>query len=314
MKLIIQIPCYNEEKTLPMTIKDLPQSVVGIDCVEFLVIDDGSSDNTEQVARELGVHHIVKLNKNYGLARAFSVGLSKALELGADIIVNTDGDNQYSANSIEDLVKPILENSADMVIGERPISKVKYFSPMKKALQKLGSYVMRLVSRTDVLDAPSGFRAFSRRAAMSINIFDNYTYTLESIIQASAKGLKIVNVPISVNSECTRKSRLFSNMFVYILRSVLTMARMFIVYRPFRFFAIISAIFMLVGTTIGARFLYFYLTSSGLGHIQSLILSSILIMTGVQIGVIAILSDLLAINRKLLEDIQIRIKNLETKL
>lgn len=313
MKLIIQIPCYNEENTLESTLNALPRQIEGVDSIEILIINDGSTDKTVDVAKNFGVEHIVTLNKNYGLARAFSVGLSKCLELGADIIVNTDGDNQYCAENISDLIKPILLNSADMVVGTRPISDIKHFSPLKKFLQKLGSAVMKLVSRVNVEDAPSGFRAFSKKAAMTINIFDNYTYTLESIIQANAKGLKIVNVPIKTNSIVLRKSRLFSNIFVYVIRSILTMSRMFIVYRPFRFFIAMSVLFLLIGSLIGARFLYFYITESGVGHIQSLILSSILIMTGVQIAVIAVLSDLLAINRKLLEDIQIRMKNLEIK-
>ena len=308
MKLIIQIPCYNEEKTLPITINSLPKTIEGIDEIEVLIIDDGSTDNTVKVAKELGIKHIHSLNKNYGLARAFSVGLNKGIELGADIIVNTDADNQYCAEDILKLVKPILENRADMVIGERPISDIKHFSFVKKCLQKLGSKVMSIISGVQINDAPSGFRAFSRRTALNINVFDNYTYTLETIIQANAKGLVIENVPIKVNKE-ERPSRLISNIFVYILRSILTMIRMFVVYRPFRFFAIISSIFLILGLLIGGRFLYYYAIGEGSGHVQSLILASILIITGVQTSVIAIASDLLSINRKLLEDIQMRLKN-----
>ena len=308
MKLIIQIPCYNEEKTLPITIKALPKQIEGIDEIEVLIIDDGSTDRTVEVAKELGIQHIHSLNKNYGLARAFSVGLNKAIELGADIIVNTDGDNQYNADDIEKLIKPILENRADMVVGERPISNIKHFSFTKKCLQKLGSKVMSIISGVKINDATSGFRAFSKKTATRINVFDNYTYTLETIIQSNAKGLTIENVPIRVNKK-ERNSRLISNEFVYILRSILTMTRMFIVYRPFRFFAIISSLFLILGLLTGGRFLYFYATGEGAGHIQSLILSAILIITGVQTGVIAIASDLLSINRKLLEDIQMRLKN-----
>lgn len=308
MKLIIQIPCYNEEKTLPITINSLPKTIEGIDEIEVLIIDDGSTDNTVKVAKELGIKHIHSLNKNYGLARAFSVGLNKAIELGADIIINTDADNQYCAEDISKLVKPILENRADMVIGERPISDIKHFSFVKKCLQKLGSKVMSIISGVQINDAPSGFRAFSRRTALNINVFDNYTYTLETIIQANAKGLVIENVPIRVNKE-ERPSRLISNIFVYILRSILTMIRMFVVYRPFRFFAIISGIFLILGLLLGGRFLYYYAIGEGSGHVQSLILASILIITGVQTSVIAIASDLLSINRKLLEDIQMRLKN-----
>lgn len=308
MKLIIQIPCFNEEKTLPITLKALPKSIDGIDEIEVIIIDDGSSDKTVKVAKEFGVKNIFSLNKNYGLARAFSYGLNKAIELGADIVVNTDADNQYCADDIEKIVIPILNNKADMVVGERPISDIKHFSLSKKMLQKLGSKVMSLISGIKINDAPSGFRAFSRRAAMSINVFDNYTYTLETIIQANAKGLVVENVPIRVNKE-ERPSRLISNIFVYILRSILTMTRMFIVYRPFRFFATISAIFLILGLLIGGRFLYYYFVGEGSGHVQSLILASILIITGVQTFVVAIASDLLSINRKLLEDIQMRLKN-----
>lgn len=308
MKLIIQIPCFNEEKTLPITLNALPKSIGGIDEIEVIIIDDGSTDKTVDVAKELGVKNIFSLNKNYGLARAFSYGLNKAIELGADIIVNTDADNQYCADDIEKIVKPILNNKADMVVGERPIYDIKHFSLSKKMLQKLGSKVMSLISGVKINDAPSGFRAFSRRTAMSINVFDNYTYTLETIIQANAKGLVVENVPIKVNKE-ERPSRLISNNFVYILRSILTMTRMFIVYRPFRFFAIISAIFLILGLLTGGRFLYYYFNGEGSGHVQSLILASILIITGVQTSVVAIASDLLSINRKLLEDIQMRLKN-----
>lgn len=307
MKLVIQIPCYNEEKALPITLKDLPQKIEGIDEIEVLIIDDGSKDNTVAVAKSLGVKHVVNMPHNCGLAKAFVAGLQKSLEIGADIIVNTDADNQYCANDIEKLVKPILAGDADIVIGTRPVSKIEHFSPLKKLLQKLGSCVMRLISSTEVEDAPSGFRAFSRNSALQLNVFDNYTYTLETIIQARAKGLILKCVPINVNADL-RKSKLVKSMFDYIIRSVFTMIRMFIIYRPFRFFAIIAGLFLTLGTILGLRFLYYYVFSSGNGHIQSLILSAILIITGVQIAVIAVLSELMSINRKLLEDIQKRIK------
>ena len=307
MKLVIQIPCYNEEKALPITLKDLPKKIEGIDEIEVLIIDDGSKDNTVEVAKSLGVKHVVNMPHNCGLAKAFVAGLQKSLEIGADIIVNTDADNQYCANDIEKLVKPILAGDADIVIGTRPVSKIEHFSPLKKLLQKLGSCVMRLISSTEVEDAPSGFRAFSRNSALQLNVFDNYTYTLETIIQARAKGLILKCVPINVNADL-RKSKLVKNMFDYIIRSVFTMIRMFIIYRPFRFFAIIAGLFLTLGTILGLRFLYYYVFSSGNGHIQSLILSAILIITGVQIAVIAVLSELMSINRKLLEDIQKRIK------
>lgn len=307
MKLVIQIPCYNEEKTLATTLQALPKSIQGIDEIKILVIDDGSTDNTINVAQKNGVQDFLILPNNLGLAKAFSKGISRALELGADIIVNTDADNQYCADDIEKLVKPIIEARADIVIGARPIQNIKHFSPVKKGLQKLGSCVMRLISSTSVSDATSGFRAFSRDAAIQINVFDNYTYTLETIIQAKAKGFEIISVPVKVNPEL-RKSKLIKNNFDYIKRSTFTMMRMFIVYRPFRFFATIGVLFLLPGFLLGARFLYFYMNHMGSGHIQSLILSAIFILTGVQVGLIAVLADLLSVNRKLLEDIQTRLK------
>lgn len=307
MKLVIQIPCYNEENSLPITLNALPKSIEGIDEIEVLIVNDGSTDRTVEVARACGVKNFVNMPHNCGLAKAFVAGLNGALALGADIIVNTDADNQYCADDIEKLVKPILHSKADIVIGSRPVSQIEHFSPLKKLLQKLGSLVMRIISSTDVQDAPSGFRAFSRNAAIQLNVFDNYTYTLETIIQARAKGLELVCVPIRVNADL-RKSKLVKNIFDYVRRSMFTMARMFIIYRPFRFFAILAGIFLIIGFLLGLRFLWFYLFESGAGHIQSLILSAILIITGVQIAVIAVLSELLSINRKILEDIQRRLK------
>ncbi len=307
MKLVIQIPCYNEEKTLEVTLRELPKQIDGIDEIEILIINDGSSDKTVEIAKKNGVKNFVNFQNNLGLAKAFSQGLKKSLELGADIIVNTDADNQYCADDIKNIIKPILEKKADIVIGARPISNISHFSLIKKFLQKLGSKVMRLVSSTKIEDATSGFRAFSKDAALRINVFDNYTYTLETIIQAKAKGLEIISVPIRVNEEL-RKSKLIKNIFDYIKRSSFTMLRMFIIYRPFRFFALIGLLFLIPGLLLGARFLYYYITNSGAGHIQSLILSSILILTGVQISLIAVLADLMSINRKLLEDIQTRLK------
>jgi len=310
MKLVIQIPCYNEESALPITLSQLPKTIEGIDEIHVLVIDDGSTDNTIEVARQNGINDFVILPANLGLAKAFSKGLARALEMGADIIVNTDADNQYCADDIEKLVKPIIEARADIVIGARPIQKIKHFSLIKKILQKAGSWVMRLVSSTKIADATSGFRAFSRKAALEINIFDNYTYTLETIIQAKAKGLEIISVPVNVNGEgALRESRLIKNTFDYIRRSIFTMIRMFIVYRPFRFFAFIGLLFLIPGLLLGVRFLYFYFNHSGSGHLQSLILAAILTITGVQVGLIAVLADLQSVNRKLLEDIQTRLKS-----
>ena len=308
MKLVIQIPCLNEEKSLPITINDLPKNIDGIDEIEVLVIDDGSTDNTVETAHKLGVDKVISLGTNKGLAKAFVAGINKSLEMGADIIVNTDADNQYNAKYIEDLIRPILDNRADIVIGTRPVSKIKHFSILKKVLQKLGSGVMRFVSKTDVKDAPSGFRAFSRNAALQMNVFDAYTYTLETIIQAKAKGLVTECVEVDVNPEL-RKSRLFKNMFQYIKRSIFTMLRMFIIYRPFRFFILIGGLFLFIGFILGARFLYFFMSGSGQGHIQSLILSAILSITGVQVSLIAVLAELISINRKLNEDVQRMVKS-----
>lgn len=307
MKLVIQIPCLNEEKSLPVTLEALPKHIDGIDEIEVLVIDDGSTDNTVDVAKRAGADAVISLGSNKGLAKAFVAGINKALSMGADIIVNTDADNQYKAEYIEKLIKPILENRADIVIGARPVDSIEHFSPLKKFLQKLGSAVMRFVSSSTVKDAPSGFRAFSKNAALQMNVFDKYTYTLETIMQARAKGLVIDCVDIDVNPEL-RKSRLFNNMFQYIRRSIFTMLRMFIIYRPFRFFIVLGLLFFLSGLILGVRYLYYYSIGDGIGHIQSLILTAILLIFGVQVSLIAVLSELLSINRKLLEDIQFRVK------
>lgn len=308
MKLVIQIPCLNEEESLPITLSALPKHIDGIDEIKVLIVNDGSTDRTIEVAKKHGISDFVNFTHNKGLAKAFSAGLNKALEMGADIIVNTDADNQYNASDIEKLVRPIIDGNADIVIGSRPVNKISHFSIIKKMLQNVGSFVMRYVSSTSVKDAPSGFRAFSRNAAIQMNIFDNYTYTLETIIQAKAKGLVIENVEIDVNPEL-RRSRLFSNIFVYIRRSIFTMLRMFIVYRPFRFFITVGILFLLAGLIPGVRFVWYFLTGDGQGHIQSLILAAILLLTGVQVSLIAVLSELIAINRKLLEDIQSRVKS-----
>lgn len=310
-KLIIQIPCYNEEETLLTTLNDLPKKIEGIDSIEVLVINDGSTDKSEEIARDWGAK-VLNIKPNKGLANAFRSGLQEALSLGADIIVNTDADNQYCAKDIEKLVLPIIENEADIVIGARDILNIKEFSLLKKVLQKLGSSVLRLLSTTSVKDAPSGFRAFSKDAALRLNVFDNYTYTMETLIQAGAKGMKIKSVPISVN-EKLRDSRLVKNIFDYIFKSTKTTLRMFVVYRPFRFFIFLSLLFGIVGSILIIRFLNFYFNGDGNGHIQSLIFASIFLITSVQLAIIAIIGDLLSINRKLLEDIQTRIKKIELK-
>lgn len=312
MKLIIQIPCYNEEIALPVTLSQLPKQIDGIDEIEVLISDDGSTDRTLEIAKEYGVNHIVTSTHHKGLAKTFMSGIHRALAEGADIIVNTDADNQYCADDIEKLVKPILENKADIVIGARPIKSISAFSPLKKFLQFLGSKIVRLLSSTATEDAPSGFRAFSRDAALALNVFDNYTYTIETVIQSKTKGLHIVSVPIRVNS-CYRKSKLVKNIFTYIQKNSFTILRMFIIYRPFRFFATIGGFIALVGVGLLSRFLWLYFVDNGNGHIQSLIISSILVITGFQIIIFGVLADLLSINRKLIEDIQVRVKKIESK-
>lgn len=311
VKLIIQIPCYNEEETLLTTLNDLPKFVKGVDTLQVLVINDGSTDNSAEIARKWGAV-VLDIKPNKGLANAFRSGLQKSLELGADIIVNTDADNQYSARDIEKLVQPIIASEADIVVGARDIFNIKDFSPLKKLLQKIGSFVLRLFSTTQVEDAPSGFRAFSKDAALRINVFDNYTYTMETLVQAGAKGMRVKSVPISVNPKL-RESKLVKNMFDYILKSLKTTIRMFIVYRPFRFFISLALVLGLIGLVLVSRFLYFYWTGDGNGHVQSLIFAAVFLLSSVQLGIIAIVGDLLSINRRLLEDIQTRIKKIELK-
>lgn len=302
MKLIIQIPAYNEEFALPTTLSAIPKEIDGIDLIEILVIDDGSSDKTVEIAQKYGAS-VISNPRNLGLAKTFAHGLKASVERGADIIVNLDADNQYRASDISKLIKPILNKEADIVIGNRPIEAIKSFSPLKKLLQKIGSSVVRKISNADVKDAPSGFRAFSRDAAKRINVFDNYTYTMETIIQAKNKGLLIKSVPIEVNEDL-RPSKLVKNNFDYIKRSLFTILRFVIIYSPFRFFMKISAILFILGFLLGARFLYFYANGGGKGHIQSLILCAIVLLTAVQSMFFAVIADLLAINRKLTEDIQ----------
>jgi len=306
LKLIIQIPCYNEAATLPVTLASLPRHVPGFAAVERLVVNDGSRDGTEKVAREAGVDHIVNLPKRQGLARAFMAGINRALAEGADVIVNTDADNQYCADDIAALVAPILQGDADFVVGERPIATIRHFSFSKKILQKIGSWVVRTVSHTAIPDAPSGFRAMSRSCAEQLNVFSDYTYTLETIIQAGQKGMAITSVPVRVNREL-RQSRLVKSIPGYILRSAITILRIFVVYQPFRFFMAIGSALLLLGLALGLRFLYFYfITLTGGGHVQSLILASILLGMGFQTCLIAFIADLLSVNRKLLEALKMK--------
>jgi glycosyltransferase involved in cell wall biosynthesis len=305
MKLIIQIPCYNESETLPVTLAALPRSVPGFDNVEWLVIDDGSTDDTVRVAKEAGADYIVRHNRNQGLARAFMTGIRECIRLGADVIVNTDADNQYCADDISALTHPVLNGLADLVVGARPIDSIRHFSPMKKILQKIGSRVVRIVSRTSVEDVTSGFRAFSRKAAGQFVVFSNYTYTLETLIQAGLNNMSVVSIPVRVNQNL-RPSRLIKSVPVYIFKSLATIVRIFVIYRPFRFFAAIGLILFGVGFLLGIRFLYYYLAGHGGGHIQSLVLASVLLGMGFQVIMVAFVTDLLASYRVLLEKISFR--------
>lgn len=311
MKLIIQIPCYNEAGTLAIALAALPRQVPGFDTVEWLVIDDGSVDDTARIALENGVDHVVRHSRNQGLARGFMTGLEACLERGADVIVNTDADNQYNADDIPALVNPILQHKADIVVGARPIDTIEHFSPAKKFLQKLGSWVVRVVSRTSIPDAPSGFRAMSRAAAQRLVVFSDYTYTLETIIQAGQKNMAIMSVPVRVNEDL-RPSRLLKSIPSYIQRSIGTMVRIFVIYRPFRFFGVLGATLFFLGFLIGLRFLFYYVNGNGDGHVQSLILASVLLGMGFQTILVAFLADLLAANRKLLEDIRVTVKRTPT--
>jgi glycosyltransferase involved in cell wall biosynthesis len=312
MKLIIQIACYNEEETIAETLKALPKKLEGIDKIEILIVNDGSIDQTLAVAKKHGVDHILSFKRNQGLARSFMAGINECLKHGADIIVNTDGDNQYCADDIPKLVKPILEGKADMVVGARPISRIKHFSCTKKIMQKIGSWLVRRVSHTEVQDAPSGFRAITRNAALKLNVFNTFTYTHETIIQGGLKNMVILNVPVRVNA-AKRPSRLFKSLPLYIIRSFIAILRMLVVYRPFRFFFTIGAIFLFAGLIFGARYLYFLIIGQGGGHIQSVILSGVLIGISFQMMLVAFIADLLGVNRKLLEEIQYRLRKQDIK-
>ena len=309
-KLIIQIPCYNEEATLGATLAELPRRLHGVDSIEWLVIDDGSKDRTIEVAKACGVDHIVTLPYNQGLAKAFMAGLEASLKAGADIIVNTDADNQYSADDIPKLIEPIVYKHADIVVGARPIWETKHFSLIKKILQKLGSWVVRRASNTNIPDAPSGFRAFNREAALRFNVFNSYTYTLETIIQAGQKGMKIVSVPITTNF-VSRPSRLVKSNTSYVVRSLFTILRIFMLYRPLRFFLTLGSIPFSLGVMLGIRWLIFFLMGSERTRIPSLILTAILILIGFQLWMFGLVADLMAANRQLLEDTQLRMRRRE---
>ena len=306
MKLFIQIPCYNEAATLKVTLDDLPKKIDGIDEIKVLIINDGSKDDTVQVAKDLGVDYIVNFRRNRGLAYGFMAGIDACLHLGADIIVNTDADNQYSGFDIEKLVRPIIDKQAEVVIGARPIDDTPHFSKAKKKFQHLGSYVVQKASNSDMPDAPSGFRAYSRQAAMRLNVINEYTYTLETIIQGGRNKVAMKSIDIATNPEL-RESRLFKSMWAYMKRSGGVIIRSYMMYKPLRFFSTVGIAFLIAGLIIGIRFLCL----GASGHIQSLILMAILLLTGVHMIFMGFQADLIAANRKILEDIQFRVKKLE---
>lgn len=303
MKLIIQIPCYNEAETLEIALNALPKQIEGIDEIEYLIINDGSQDDTVAVAKKWGVHHVVNFKQNKGLAKGFMAGLDGCLRNGADIIVNTDADNQYCGDDIQKLIQPILDGKADMVIGERPIDETEHFSLIKKKLQHFGSWVVRKASNTDIPDAPSGFRAFSRDAAMRINVVNDYTYTLETIVQAGREKMAITSVPVRTNGEL-RPSRLFHSIWSYVKKSMLTILRAYMMYKPLKAFTFLAVIPTVIGLLIGLRFLYYMAVGIAGGHVQSLILGCTLIIIGFLTLMIGLVADVIAANRKLLQDTQ----------
>lgn len=312
MKVIIQIPCYNEEKTLPLVFKTIPKKIPGVDVIETLIIDDGSSDKTIEVAKKLGVNHIVIHKKNMGLARGFHDGTSRALELGADIVVNTDGDNQYPQEAIPELVKPILEGKADIVVADRQTKKIEHFSPVKKMFQALGSWVVNKAAGTELPDAASGFRAYSRDALLRINIITQFSYCMETIIQAGNKRIPITSIKIKTNPK-TRESRLFKNMWQHMFKSGTAITRSFIMYRPYVIFISLGLLFLVLGLIPFVRYAYFFTQGTHGGHIQSLLIGSILLFASLIAFALAIISDLIRTNRILLEDSLERIKKIQYK-
>ena len=314
MKLIIQIPCYNEAETLLIALNDLPKKIDGIDEIEYLIINDGSKDNTVEVAKAWGVNYVVNFKKNRGLAKGFMAGIDACLRNGADIIVNTDADNQYNGADIETIVRPILEGKSDIVIGARPIDQTEHFSPLKKKLQHLGSWVVRKASKSDIPDAPSGFRAYSREAAMRLNVTNEYTYTLETIVQAGRERIPMESVPIRTNEEL-RPSRLFNSMMGYVKKSMVTIVRAYIMYKPLDFFTKLGLVPFLIGIALGLRYIILLcMGNPGNGHVQSLILAAILILIGFMTFVIGLLADIIARNRMLIEDVQYHVRNIDYNL
>ena len=303
MKLIIQVPCFNEAAQLPDTLAQLPRRVAGFDEVEWLVVDDGSSDDTAAVARAHGVDHVVSYGDNRGLAFAFAAGLEACCRRGADVIANVDADNQYRADALPALCAPVREGRADIVVGCRPIARIAHFSAVKKLLQRLGSVVVRLISGADVADATSGFRAYSRRAALTLNVHSRYTYTLETLVQARQARLVVATVAVGVNPP-TRPSRLMRSTGEYLRRSMLTMLRAFVIYRPLRFFMVPAVVLGLAGVALGLRFVLRFVSDGGAGNVQSLILAAILVLLAGLAVAIGLIADLLSVNRRLLEDLQ----------
>lgn len=310
MKLIIQIPCYNEAETLEIALNDLPKKLDGVDEIEYLIINDGSQDDTVAVAQKWGVQHVVNFKQNKGLAKGFMAGLDGCLRNGADIIVNTDADNQYCGEDIQKLIQPILDGKADMVIGARPIDQTEHFSFLKKKLQHLGSWAVRKASNTDIPDAPSGFRAFSREAAMHINVVNDYTYTLETIVQAGRERMAITSVPIRTNGEL-RPSRLFHSIWGYVKKSMLTILRAYMMYKPLKCFTYLAGLPTLLGLGYAIRFILYYVMGKGSGHVQSLILGCTLIIIGFLTFMIGLVADVIASNRKILQDTQYHARRAE---
>ena len=309
-KLIIQIPCLNEATTLPLTVRDLPRKVTGIDVIEVLVIDDGSRDNTAEVARACGVNHVVRFRSHKGLAAAFMAGLDASVKRGADYIVNTDADNQYVGSEIPKLLAPLLREEADIVIGDRSISMLQHMPRLKRWLQLVGSWVVRQVSNTRVPDTTSGFRAYTREAALRQTIVSEFSYTLESIIQAGKKRMAIAHVPIATN-ESSRESRLFGNVFTYIKKSAATIVRIYTMYESLKVFTLFGSVSFVAGFAVSLRFLYYYVNGLGQGHLQSLILSAVLMIVGFQVLLIGLMADLISANRKLTEELLYRVRSIE---
>jgi glycosyltransferase involved in cell wall biosynthesis len=313
MKLIIQIPCLDEEATLPATLADLPRSVPGFDEVEWLIIDDGSTDRTVEVAREHGVDHIVRLTNNKGLASGFQAGLDAGLKLGADVIVNTDADNQYDGRDIVKLVEPILRGDADMVVGDRQVMTIEHFSPLKKGLQRLGSWVVRQASSTTVPDTTSGFRAYNREAAMAMQVVSRFTYTLETIIQAGKLLVAVDHVPVRTNAK-TRESRLFPSMWAYVRRNAVSIFRIYSMYEPLRVFMVAALALLVPALVVWGRFFYFYLQGDGAGHVQSLILGAVLFNAAMILGALGVLGDLLSGQRIMIQRTFERVRRIELEL